>query len=994
MNGASNAKKLLEKFNHAQYQAFILNPDEQLILPQISSAPGIGASKRKDVYKKRISHPESKQHIKFITKNDEIHAFLWQSKPEQIKKAIRWGIIKTHSITGKIISALGNYRLIAHKRVAKGMISNSQILKLKLLDLYQDRIESLHDLESLVNKNNNIDKFETKFAAYIRKLKQIKSNLNEYFKDLPERSGLDQITIDQIEKDLQEDIERATSYLDTLDTQNNLHAYNRARGNKSILEFVKQQIVHNLYELQGINQDITYSSQRDFALTRGELNDFIEDARKELIDHEADMRNAITDKHHGLFNKNNESLITYDFSEDHLSPEREREVLLAISFIEGWDKFDNKTLTISNESGSEQVDVINATHWKTHRNFTTLLKSVGFFILDIIKGFFIPTRPWEEESWNDEHFHLFATELWKHTTPNEPLWLKPVKLFRKIGYALSDIFNGISNFGDHLIVKTPHKLRDDWDSCDEVSSLSEVLKDAEIAITDIKNEEQDRLSKSLNLCGYYELNQNPSPATSTLATVEYTPTAGEQNDILTSIARGLNEFGSKLTHNLFAKDPVAGLLFSSSMAIGAGAIYLPSATASIFGTAYVNWFSNFAYSMGSSKFAAALSGSSTQAQFLATIWDGLMHGPNGIAINSLYQVGEDPLTKGTYLAVASGIGYLLVNGIAGYTIPWLSELLKEDLGSSPTRSYPLIGAKAVIMLYEVLTTHKHHMDNYPELSEEFLSIAKKLNHLKPEQQIIVDRFILASWLSMNAETIPKLKPEQLFDLSRHIDRLFDKEQSESLKKIIKPEVQHSIAFELFSIPLAYIPAVLRLMVSPIMSLCALGSGKKYPFAPMKRAAGNLFERCKKDLSRLIVFFNYMASLTYLVCITALRAIAYTVSMLIGRIAGFFDVKPSHAIHKVFASIHLFFRTIGEFLYPARAIKSVTIANPVHTLNEIDGSYKAVLKQIIRTRTEVDNEKERDTSEYSYLSFDHKKRTKDTAAVNENPIEMPPLCTKV
>ena len=135
----------------------MLNNDKKLTLPQLSSVPGIGVSKRKNVYKKNISHPDSTQHIAFITKNNEPHGFLWRTTPQQIKKAVRWGIINTQSITGKAISALGNYRTVAHKRIAKGMMSNSQAVKLKLLDIYQERFEALQTIESLVNKDNNAE---------------------------------------------------------------------------------------------------------------------------------------------------------------------------------------------------------------------------------------------------------------------------------------------------------------------------------------------------------------------------------------------------------------------------------------------------------------------------------------------------------------------------------------------------------------------------------------------------------------------------------------------------------------------------------------------------------------------------------------------------------------------------------------------------------------------------------------------------------------------
>ncbi len=946
MSGANSAKELLSEYNRNQYRSFTLNNDEELSLTVISSVPGVGASQRKDIYRKKISHPDSEQHVKFITKNGEAHSIMWQTNPQQLKNAVRWGIIKTHSITSKVIAALGNYRVVAHERIAKGMVSNSQVVKLKLLDLYQDRFEALQDLESMVNRANSLTDYEEEFKSYIHKMEHIKTNLSTYFSDVLNQGGLDLTTIEQIKKDLETDIERAYSYLNLLRNNPNISSYNEARGKNSILEFVKSQMMHGLYELQGINQDLTYSTKRDFALTRGEFNDFIEDARKEIDDQQADMRNAVTEKHHGLIAKEGETLTSYDFSKDGLSPKREREVLLAISFIEGWDKVDTKSLTVSNQSGSESLDVISATRWKNHRNFTAFAKSMAFYILNFFKSFLLPTKTWEEEAWTNENFHLVAKTLRENVTPNEPMWKKPIKLFKQMGYALVDVFNGIRDFGAELTFKLPENILNDWDSCNELVPLEQVFEECEKEIAFIKNTEEERLKEILQRCNEDSPPVPPlSKPTSRLATVEYALTAGEQNDILTVMTRGLNEFASVFSHNLYAKDPVGGLIFTAAFAVGAGAIYLPTATASVFGSAYVNWFTQFSYSVGSSKMAAVISAGSTQAQLFATGWDGLMHGTSGLATNALYQLGEDPLTVGAYLATASAIGYVLVNGIAGYPIPVLSDFLKEDLGTSPESSYPFIGAKVAILLYEALIIHKEGHFPQPEFLDELIKKARSLKSDVPEEQKIIDRFILASWLSMNAETIPKLNEKQKFDLSRQINVLFDKEQSKSLNKILYPEDHHSIAYQTFAIPLSYIPAVLRFVTSFILCAFALGSGKSHPFEPIKRASTDLYEKITRDLSRLLVVSTHLLYLAYTGLSVLVRPLAYVLGMAFGRVAALFDVKPGHAMHGFFASVHTFFRRIGEFLHPTQILKSTTVAHPTHTVNENEGSYKKLLTQM-------------------------------------------------
>jgi hypothetical protein len=942
MSGASSAKELLSRFDKARYKTFILNTDTELVLPEVSYTPGIGASKRNDVYKKIISHPQSDQHIKFIYKNDELHTLVWQTRAERLKKGVRWGIIKPQSITGKVISTLGNYRVTGCKRVAKGLISNTQVLKTSLLDLFQDRFEALEDLESLVNKNNTAGIYEAKINAYTIRLHQIRSRLNSYFNDVSPFSGLTPDLINRLDQDLQHDIQRAESYLKALKSAENLHPYNRARGTDSIVEFVKQQMVQGLYELQGVNQDITYSSQRDFALTRGELNDFIEDARKEIDDYQTDIRNAVTAKHHGQFASEG-SLVSYDFAEDSLSPERERDVMLAISFIEEWDKLDNKTLSVYNESGSEKLRVISSPKWIQHKSFLIAVESFFFYIVNMFKSILVSTTPTELEAWENPQFHLVATELKKHSRLHEPMWKKPVNLLKSIFFAITDAFNGVHDFGSQLVIELPHNMRNNWNACNEVTPLAKLLKGAEHDLSLIKKEEQTRLDESLQACDSTAYPQNQSPATSQLATVEYNLSPGEQNDILTAMARGVTEFSTVFSHNLFAKDPVKGLVSSGAFAVGASALLMPALSTSIFGAAYVNWFTNFAYAMSSSKFSAVLAGGSAQAQLAATGWDALINGPGSNAVNNLYHLGEDPLTAAAYLATATGLGYFLVNGVAGYPIPWISAFLKEDLGTSPELSYPFIGAKTAILLYKVLKRN-NNTDQFPQLSTELMEMAHDTEGMDSEERLKIERFILVSWLSVNADALPKLEHFTLLELSRHIEALFPKEQSDSLKKILYPETPRSIAFQFFSIPLTYIPATLRLLFSPVLTLFALIEGKSHPFAPMQREADNLFGKCKRDLSRLLVFSTYVASLVYTLVATPIKAIAYLITMAVGRVAGLFDIPLAHSVHKLFALCHIFFRNVGEYFYPARAIKDVTVAHPAHAMKEVEESYVAVLKQ--------------------------------------------------
>lgn len=969
MGKAFSAKKLLKHYNDQQYTAFSLNDDEELILPQVSLIPGRLTSKRTETYTKKIVPEGQDHHVKFISKNNKPFATLWQSSPQKIKEATRWGIIKTESITGKVISALGKYRVAVHnERIAKGMVSNTQSSKLKLLDLYQDRFEALQALESLVNKNNQIKDYEHTFALYIKKLQTIKTKvalLNQELRTVNNnlsKAGLDTDSMTRINDDIDEDIDKARDYLMSL-SETNLRACNRAKGEKSILEFIKEQMNSGLYELQGINQDMSFSLLREtFSLTRGELNDYIEDARQQIEKHQADPRNNVTNKHHGLFSDDENTLVVYDFSKDNLDPKQEGDALMALSFIEGLDTVNWEDNTVSNGSSQEPLKVIIATRWQLHRNVLAWVKSTGYYFVNMFKSMFLSTRPWEEETWSNPDFHLQGALLRRHATPHEPIWKKPFHLLTRGAYALIDIVYGIKDFGVQLVIKTPDKLINDWNSSNSVPLLSTLLNQIDGDLKTIKELEKERLEECLKQCGDQFKSTIPQ-SSNYLAVAEYELTAQEQNDIMNALVRGFTEFGSVFSHNIFAKDPIGGMVFTASLVVGGVVIFVPAAATSVFGASYVNWFSNFSYAMGSSKTAAFVAGATTQAQMASTAWDGLINGPSGIILNALYQLGKDPLTAAVYIGGSYGLGYVLVNGIAGYPIPWLSAMLKEDLGSVPATGYPFIAAKLIIGLYEALTTHQLGPNYYPSYAD-----ISQLAEILPQQvQRDIQQFVLASWLSNNQEYISRLDRNQLFELSRQIDLLFSKEQAKSLKKMLYPEPERSIAYQLFSIPLSYIPSLLRVLLSPVLGAVAYGLGKEHPEEPMKRAASDLVDQIKKDLSRLGLFAVNLVYVNYLFITTFVKAIVFTAGLITGRIASLFGVKTAHTLHKGFAFMHNLFRTLGEFLYPARALKSVAIANPVHTIKEIDTSYHKAMQQLqSESRNQQSDKEEEEPIAFSTL----------------------------
>ena len=218
MAGADHAKKLLEQFYQQEYEAFLTNNASRLTLPARPSIFWMGASKRRDQFiKTTLSAGTHSGKVHFISEHDDLHAlaFVWETQPEKLKEGVRWGIIQPESVSGRVIAALGRYRVTAHQRIAKGMVSNTQALKLQLLDAYQSRCEALHILESMVNQDNTQADYEAVITAYMQTLMALGDHCKKQWAHTA-LCTLDSTFIDRFLQDLVEDMERADTYLAAL----------------------------------------------------------------------------------------------------------------------------------------------------------------------------------------------------------------------------------------------------------------------------------------------------------------------------------------------------------------------------------------------------------------------------------------------------------------------------------------------------------------------------------------------------------------------------------------------------------------------------------------------------------------------------------------------------------------------------------------------------------------------------------------------------------
>jgi hypothetical protein len=647
--------------------------------------------------------------------------------------------------------------------------------------------------------------------------------------------------------------------------------------------------------------------------------------------------------------------LTYDFSNDHLTPDRERDILLAISFIHGKDELKKTShgYKLSNASGKEGLDSIRSVNWRTHRSFKVFFRRTVLYLWNLVKSIFVSTRPWERSDWNNPNFHLHAETLWQYTSSHNPMWYTIVEFCSQAAYFIVDIFGGIRNFGSDLAFRLPSEISNDWVSSEgRIFALSVVCEQVKKEIEKIMTHEQKVLNKILG-------DQQPClKTTSHLAHIEYKLTSGDQTDILTSFARGLLSIGRFFAHNIYAKDPVGGVLFSLTYTLGVLAIYSPVWVAEHFGVAYVEKFAAMAYALGGTERAAAIAGGSTQAQLVAMAWDGLLCGPNSQIARVLHRSGEDPVTVAGYLLSAYGLGRVLVEGVDGYVFPW-SEHLRRDLGSFPDISYMFIAAKTFFAVRELLNTEipekqkitknvdLFEIETSPDQAQTTKAELDFLRGLTDTLNPLLEKAQLMNLLATSAPFFPQLSPKLLMMVSDQIQKHCDEDNSRSLHKLLYPERQYSIAFQTVVLPLSYIPAVVRLLAGCVSSGIAFVMRRERPFSPLRRAAGHLGEKIKKDLSRLLVFISYVLYIPYLFFSTLLKATAYTLEMLGARIMAYFGVLIGRPLHQFFAEIHITSREITETIYPAGILKAVESAHPHHTFMEFQSTYESTMRAMER-----------------------------------------------
>lgn len=186
------------------------------------------------------------------------------------------------------------------------------------------------------------------------------------------------------------------------------------------------------------------------------------------------------------------------------------------------------------------------------------------------------------------------------------------------------------------------------------------------------------------------------------------------------------------------------------------------------------------------------------------------------------------------------------------------------------------------------------------------------------------------------------------NIERHIDNMFSSDEADealSLRALVKKEKARSIAYQILAIPLNYIPAILRVVIAPFISIIAAICRHPEAHKPIVNAFSKLGRQIVKDISRLGIFAAELSRVGVGVVTGIVKMLAFVTSMFLSRFGSLFDIQSGHAVHKFFATMHTGLRKLGDLIYPTELAKFTVSAHPKNTINHYESSYKKLLMDV-------------------------------------------------
>ncbi len=758
-------------------------------LPWVIYSP---KSKPEEYLRERVELSTQSHCIDFIRKDHEFSHFIWRTSSENAHKAMLGGLISFDSLTSQVLCKLGTYKNITtHRAYYYGIVSNKHHEKLFLLDVTQKRILALQIIERLINSlslaKSDIENKSDIICAlneYIKALDDIiddiktsNVDINEYDK-VARSSLINAIQVNQgevlalIARLEQECPEKLHSKLTML---------TKVRGKSSFGALLNEHMVRSIRQAQWLNQNITYSRHAK-SINRGDLNSVCEDALHVINKYKPDLHNPTLPCHQGIFDQGTYALDFSFLDNDHELIEK---TLMEIAQIEDYDSICQQSngYTLNNLSG-EQVPLLTTRFTKWRINESTSFRILRMFVwsvniftglavgftYDLFAGLiaFISGQKLKSGA---QKLHITlpcrTTDKTKYEELKNKINANTYSLGTLVGIKIRnflinvfwDMTHGAKVTFNQMTIQFIDTLKADYQlghskkqSPDQVINI--VLKEIEQLATAQRNTLQEIKQNTAELDLAYESNIT---ALSTEPPYHLSP--GEWMDISNSLVTGIRYVFEVFTDNIHAKHPTSGMIFTLFYTTGIGAILFPKLF-SFLPKGYIAFSESLGKSMSKGTMTKAISSGMTQAQIFSAAHEGFINGNSSWIAKGSALFEKSPADIVTYITIAVGLGYLIA---FEFEIPYLSEAIREDLGTIPIPSLGFAGAKICILLADFLKEKSADpIQNKPP------SIRKALEPL-------IDELLQNQTLS---ETSKNTKKQEIIDKLLSITNLGIEEQAQ------------------------------------------------------------------------------------------------------------------------------------------------------------------------------------------------------------------------
>lgn len=851
-----------------------------------------------------------KHKLEFVYEDKEPKLFLWHTSAQNIKKAIRQGILSYDALTTKAISSLGKYHhSVNHRAYMHGIISDKHSLKQALLLLSQSNIEALQPLERLINSpfNDNLkaDKIIDTIEQYQN---QVLKNYQEIELLNPHFRNYDRNIQQQWQKQKSLVLKQSQLLIEKFKNCCNHQNINRlcqAITPDGIFSFIKQQSIEQIRFCQENNQNIIYSGKTRSWL-RGDLHSVCEDALKEINDYALDYHNPILAAHQGNFSETHAPLIV---NFDKQNPTEVQNCLMAICQIEGLDRItldEDQKYTLEKVSGYKySLQQTPYTKW-TQQGSTKFLFArfscwlwniiIGLSLgltFDLVAGLLSGLSGRKLEAIANKAQLKIKAQATKNTYFDlylSKFQLKKYSLGTLIGFKLVnfcrnicvDLYRGAATTAQQYKIELWDNLYTDYQfGHGKTYSSFETIQKINSHILKLEKQYQ-QVIKHIN-------QQAPTPYKNfkfskhqkTIALQPFLLSNGEWLDLSNSAIHGLKTIADTFTHTIHNKNPFLGLLFCSTYALTGLSILNPSAV-SFLPSSFIHFSNTLKDALSKGHITGAMGASSMQSQVVTASIEACLNGNASWLASGGKMFENDPSNILVYTTLAISLGALIAFKL---NIPMISQKIREDLGNIPLPSLGFAGAKLGILLIHLLEEREKpitvkEQQNYKLKIKTILTEAHQQHNIKQQssKQLdqLIDQLITAptlfaehsplakntniealyflSFLENKKYFLPYLPSKDKREIQHQAKQLFPNQIAvhKSINSLLNPPTHQSIFIISILTPLNYIPLLIRCLTTPI-TLCPA------PFFDLQ-------DKIHKDLTRI---YNAAANGVY-VCSSVIK----------------------------------------------------------------------------------------------------------------------------